>query len=318
MNTKVFAARVKDSEVLMRSSSGGMFTALSDAIFRENGAVACAVYDYEEHRTVFRLITSAAERDAARGSKYMQAYPGNIFCECEYWLQSNPGRNILFVGTGCQADGFRRFTEKKGFSGRVYTVDIICHGVPSPLIWDEYAKYIEEKYGGRIEFLSFKDKRKNWHYPTPLVKMNGKEHYIRDYVKIFYSQCALRPSCHVCPYASMSRSVDMTIGDYWHIEEKMPDFYSPDGNSLVLIYTERGMQLFDMLKADIDYEESDTESCWQNNLEKPTPVSPRREQFWRDHEEKGIAYILNEYGRIPEKQIIKDKLAVALRSLQKR
>ena len=87
---------------------------------------------------------------------------------------------------------------------------------------------------------------------------------------------------------------------------------------MVLIYTERGMQLFDMLKADIDYEESDTESCWQNNLEKPTPVSPRREQFWRDYEEKGIAYILNEYGRIPEKQIIKDKLAVALRSLQKR
>ena len=102
METIVYAARVKDKELLKRSSSGGAFTALSD-VFLENGdAVVCAVYNYTSHDCEYRLVLTKKERDEALGSKYVQSIPGKIFREAEKWLRDNPGRRLLFVGTGCR------------------------------------------------------------------------------------------------------------------------------------------------------------------------------------------------------------------------
>lgn len=84
---------------------------------------------------------------------------------------------------------------------------------------------------------------------------------------MFYNRCALRPSCYECPYATTERKTDMTIGDFWHIEETIPDFYDPDGNSLFLIHTNRGEELFEKIQGDLDYRLSNTTQCWQANLE---------------------------------------------------
>ena len=124
----------------------------------------------------------------------------------------------------------------------VYIVDIICHGSPSPKMWREYAESIQKK-DGKITYLTFKDKRNGWKSPTAYVKVNGAEKPIKDYVKVFYNRCALRPSCYECPYATIERKTDMTIGDFWHIEETIPDFYDPNGNSLFLIHTNRDLQI---------------------------------------------------------------------------
>ena len=316
IDTIVYAGRIKDKQTLMKSASGGAFTVLSDYFLDNGEAVIAAVYSYESLMTEFRLITTVEERDAARGSKYMQSKQGDIFREAYQWLRENPDNELLFVGMGCQADGFRKYAEMKNIRNRVYIVDIICHGSPSPKLWKEYAESLEKRKG-KITYLTFKDKRNGWKSPTAYVKINGKEVLISDYVKVFYNRCALRPSCHECPYATTERKTDLTIGDFWNIEQTIPDFYDPNGNSLFLIHTDRGKKLFDSIKDDLDYCLSDTKQCWQKNLEAPTPVSEQRNEFWEDYQREGIEFIMKKYGNVSLKTKVKNKIVRILGRLTK-
>lgn len=313
IDTKVYAGRLKDKELLLCSSSGGAFMALSNIFLNEGNAVVCAIYNYKTHTAEFQLVTTKEERDAARGSKYMQSKPGNIYKQAVSWLKSYQSKQLLFIGMGCQSDGFRKFAEISEVRDRVWIVDIICHGSPSPKLWREYADSLENKYDGNIFGLTFKDKRNGWRQPTARVVINGEEVFLKDYVRVFYNSCALRPSCHVCPFATTERKTDITIGDYWHIEDKIPDFYDPNGNSLFLIHTDRGQKLFDKAKNNLFYRESNTTDCWQPNLEKPTDVSPFREEFWSDYRRKGIAYIMKKYGTVSLKTRVKNKVVKIIR-----
>lgn len=306
IETKVYGVRLKDRSVLLKSSSGGAFTAISDVFLQNGDAVVCGVYDYDAHDVKYRLLTTIEERDRARGSKYMQSRPGNVYRDAVAWLRANPEKNLLFVGMGCQAEGFRKYSDAVGLRDRVTVADIICHGSPSPKIWREYAKGLEST--GKISYLTFKDKRKGWLHPTAVAVVDGKEVPLYKYVKIFYNKCALRPSCHVCPFATTERRTDMTIGDFWHIEEKMPDFYDKMGTSLVLIHTEKGVRLFECIKESVEYRESNIADCWQANLESPTPMSPHRQEFWQDYYRFGIEYIMKNYGRDPMITRVKKKL----------
>ena len=308
INTIVYAGRIKDKETLLNSSSGGAFTAISDYFLNNGDAVVCAVYDYEKDETSYRLVTSKEVRDSARGSKYMQSKPYDIFSEAVNWLRTNPNKNLLFVGMGCQAEGFRKYTEQMSLRDRVYLVDIICHGSPSPLIWKQYSKMIQHYSKGRIQYVTFKDKRKGWLSPTPLVIVNEKEHFIYDYVTIFYNRCALRPSCHVCPFATTERATDITIGDFWHIEKTIPDFFDSDGTSVFLVHTEKGMELFQSIAKDLDFRESNVKDCWQRNLEYPTPVSEKRDEFWSDYQAGGIEFVMKKYASRTVISRIKNKI----------
>ena len=251
IDTIVYAGRLKDKSALRSSSSGGAFTALSDFFLENGNAVVAAIYNYENHTAEFQMILNKNQRERAKGSKYMQSKPGYIYREAYNWLLENPEKELLFVGMGCQSDGFRKFSEIKGIRDQVYIVDIICHGSPSPKLWREYAEAIQKK-DGEITYLTFKDKRNGWKSPTAYVKVNGAEKSIKDYVKVFYNRCALRPSCYECPYATTERTTDMTIGDFWHIEETIPDFYDPNGNSLFLIHTNRGEEMFEKIQGDME------------------------------------------------------------------
>lgn len=312
IDTIVYAGRLKDKSALMSSSSGGAFTALSDAFLKCGDAVVAAVYNYENHTVEFQMILDEKQRERAKGSKYMQSKPGDIYQEAYHWLMDNPKKELLFVGMGCQSDGFRKFSEIKGIRDRVYIVDIICHGSPSPKLWREYAESIQKK-DGRITYLTFKDKRNGWKSPTAYVKVNGSERPLKDYVKVFYNRCALRPSCYECPYATTERKTDMTIGDFWHIEETIPDFYDPNGNSLFLIHTDRGEELFEKVRDNLDYRLSNTAQCWQANLEAPTQKSEQRDVFWNDYQKKGIDFVIKKYGTVPMKTKVKNKLFKILR-----
>ncbi|MBU5461085.1 Coenzyme F420 hydrogenase/dehydrogenase, beta subunit C-terminal domain [Anaerostipes sp. MSJ-23] len=308
IDTVVYAGRIKNESVLMQSSSGGAFTALSEFFLKNNNAVVASVYNYDINTAEFRLILNKNQREKAKGSKYMQSKPRKIFREAYEWLMENKGKKLLFVGMGCQADGFRKFCELKGIRDRVCIVDIICHGSPSPKLWKEYAENLQKKKKGKITYLTFKDKRNGWKSPMAYVKINGKEILIKDYVKIFYNRCALRLSCHECPYATTERKVDLTIGDYWHIEETMPDFYDSKGNSLFLIHTNKGQELFNRVRYMLDYKISNRQQCWQTNLEKPTPKSEKRDLFWDDYKKEGVNFIMKKYGTVSITTKVKNKL----------
>ena len=292
VNTRVYAGRIKEKKIVMKSSSGGAFTAISDYFIERGDAVIAAVYEYDNYNLNYKIIQSKSDRDKAIGSKYMQSRMGNIYNEAYYWLKQNVDKKILFVGMGCQADGFRKFCEMKKIRDRVYIVDIVCHGK----LWKEYAEYIENKYKGKIKYLTFKDKRNGWKNPSALVEIEGKEIMIKDYVNVFYSGCALRPYCYKCKYATIVRKTDLTIGDFWHIEETIPEFFEPEGTSLFLIHTEYGVELFNNIKQCLFYKKSDIKQCWQYNLERPTEKPKGREKFWNDYRRGGIFLIIKKYG----------------------
>lgn len=312
IDTIVYAGRLKDQSTLISSSSGGAFTAISDFFLENGNAVVATIYNYDNHTAEFQMILNKKQREKAKGSKYMQSTPKDVYREAYQWLIENTGRELLFVGTGCQSDGFRKFSELTGIRNRVFIVDIVCHGTPSPMLWKEYAESIQKK-NGKITYLTFKDKRNGWKSPTAYVKVNKVEKQIKDYVRVFYNSCALRPCCYECPYTKIERKTDITIGDFWHIEETIPDFYDSKGNSLFLIHTNRGKDLFDKIKDNLDYRLSNTTQCWQINLEKPTEKSENREVFWRDYQNKGIEFLMRKYGTVSLKIKVKNKISTLLR-----
>lgn len=291
MEQIVYAGRIKDRKTLLESSSGGAFTAISDWFLKNGYPVISSVYNYETNQQEFQILKNASDRDHARGSKYVQSKPGEIYKLTYNWCKENPEKELLFVGTGCQADGFRIYSELKGIRNQVTVVDIICHGVPSPKIWREYAMSL-----GKISYLTFKDKRNGWNNPMAVAIVDGQEKSLNKYIKVFYDHCNLRPSCYVCPFATTVRKTDITIGDFWGIENKMTEFYDPDGNSLFLIHTEKGRWLFKNIKINLDYREINVKDCLQPNLIKPTSAPIYRTKFWRDYKKHGAVYIVNKYG----------------------
>ncbi len=292
----IYGGRLKDRRELMLSSSGGAFTALSDIFLNNGDAVACSLYNVLTHQQEFRIITSKAERDNARGSNYIQGILNNVFNDAEKWLCEHPQNKLMFVGTGCQADGFQTFAKKKGFFKRIVTIDIICHGAPSPQVWKDYAASLEHKHG-KITSISFKDKRNGWLQPTSLVTVGDKEVSIQEYKNIFTGRYNYRPSCYICPYTKIQRGTDITIGDFWQINERRPECYSQEGTSLFIVHTQKGHQLFEKAKESIKWFESNTEECLQFSLEKPVTPSILQKCFWKDYHTKGIDYVIDKYGK---------------------
>ncbi len=308
--TKVYAGRIKDRDVLNHCSSGGAFTVLSDAFLDNGDAVLCAGYNYSTHHTEFRLVFSHYERDLCRGSMYMQSYALNSWSKALDWINENPEKKLIFFGVGCQAAAFIKFCESNRVLDRVTVVDIICHGAPSPLIWKEYAISLGKK--GRLSDINFRDKRTGWNKSIGIAKINGKEISLSKWRCAYSNRIMLRPCCASCPYTTVKRETDMTIGDFWHLEKSMPDFYDDMGTSVFLIHTEKGMRLFDKIKDNIDYKESNTKDCWQMNLEKPTEHANGREKFWKDYWEKGIDFVMEKYGTIGFMKRVKKKMSSLL------
>ncbi len=304
--TVVYAARIKNNAILNKSSSGGMFSAFSNYFLDKGHAVVCVVYNYENNKAEYKLLQSKHERDLAIGSKYMQSYLGDIFKISEKWLQNNPEKKLVFFGMGCQVDGFRKYIEIKKIRDRVTLIDIICHGLSSSILWEDYLKLYKKDC--IISNLNFRDKRQGWRKPTPVLQLDSREKNIQDYLDVFYNKCSLKPACYKCPYSSTSRKVDVTIGDYWGIENEIPEFYDSIGNSVVLIYTQKGLELFNNIIPTIDYTESNIKKCLQPNLIRPTDRPLNRDEFWVVYHKKGLNHIIKTIKKVKRRKQVISKL----------
>lgn len=291
----VYAARAKNEHIVTESSSGGVFTALSQWFLEQQGAIASAVFDYSQQLPVFRLYTDKQTRDAARGSKYIQAAMGDIYSECISWLKENPDKPLLFIGVGCQVAGFRNVLKEKGLRDRVVLADLICHGQPSGRLWQDYIRMLERKHNGKAEYVTFKDKRNGWNYPTAFARINGKEVPLEEYSHWFYEQYSLRSSCFRCPYTRVKRDTDLTIGDYWGIESVLPNFYNPMGNSLILVQSDKGRHMLEAVRDRLDLAESTVEDCLQPRLCSPAQEPARVEKFWKDYSVGGVESLIKKY-----------------------
>ena len=239
-----YAAYTTNSELREKSSSGGIFSLLAQEILNRGGTVAGAAFD-ADFSVRHILVETDAELDRLRGSKYVQSRMEDTYVQIRDLLKQ--GRPVLFTGVACQIAGLKAFLCRE--YENLYTVDVLCHGVPSPKVWAHYRREQAQIHGTTLEEVSFRDKRKGWrHYSMALNFAEGVE-YCRPgaedtYLRVFLRDLCLRPSCHSCRFKDFPRLSDLTIGDAWGIERHMPDLDDDHGTSVVLVNSEKGMGLW--------------------------------------------------------------------------
>jgi coenzyme F420-reducing hydrogenase beta subunit len=294
-NIRVYAVKHNDNIVRNQSSSGGMFTALSDYIIENEGIVYGAIYG-DDFKVIQRSAINAEQRNAMRGSKYVQSYVGNTFKETEELLKK--GKLILYTGTPCQISGLYKYLGKD--YDNLITCDLVCHGTPSPQILKNYLHFVQDKEKDKLINVNFRHKKDGWKYSLALDF--EKKSYINllhcdPYGKLFLDNIILRPSCYECKYMNTSRVGDITVGDYWGIERNMPDFYDDKGISLVFINTEKGQALFNDIKKFLILKESKLEECTPYNKFNGPVKSLYSKEFWSDYTKRDdFSYILIKYA----------------------
>ena len=244
IKVEAYAAYTSNNELREKSSSGGIFSLLAQEILNRGGTVAGAAFaaDFSVRHI---LVENDAELDRLRGSKYVQSRMEDTYVRIRDLLKQ--GRPVLFTGVACQIAGLKAFLGRE--YENLYTVDVLCHGVPSPKVWAHYRREQAQIHGTILEEVSFRDKRKGWrHYSMALNFAEGVE-YCRPgaedtYLRVFLRDLCLRPSCHSCRFKDFPRLSDLTIGDAWGIERHMPDLDDDHGTSVVLVNSEKGMGLW--------------------------------------------------------------------------
>ena len=305
---QVYAVKHNNLETRMASRSGGIFTAITDYILSKNGVVYGCILN-ESFEAIHVRAETVEERNRMRGSKYVQSNMGDIFLQVQKDLKSE--RLVVFSGTSCQVDGLKAFLGKD--YDKLFCIDIVCHGVPSPLVWKKYLEWQEKKHGTciAVDFRNKKDFGWAAHVESLVMKQKDKDTVKIDssvFTKIFYEHSVLRPSCYHCPYKSIHHPGDITIADYWGIDEAAPGFNDNKGVSLVLVNNESGIAMFEQVKNDITWQKTKIEDSLQPPLVKPFEQPKKREEFWQDFQNSKFDKVAKKYGGLGIWNKIKRKL----------
>lgn len=292
----IYVCRHKNEEEVSTSQSGAATIAVSDWVLEHGGIVYGAGYG-NHFRVQHKRATTREERDEFKGSKYVQSDMGTCFKDVKADLES--GNYVLFTGTGCQVAGLLSYVKHIHIdTSKLITCDLICHGVPSPRLWQDYVNYVEKKLGKPVVKVDFRDKK---HYGWHSHKESFYTTYTTytTYTYIFYDHVAFRKSCYVCPYASTNRLSDFTVCDAWGYEKFAPDMGADDkGLSLMFVSTEKAVSIFDDIKDKIYHKRVKINDCLQSNMKSPSVMNVNREQFESDYVKYGFKYIVKKYGNI--------------------
>lgn len=289
VNPKVYALKHKNASIRYKSSSGGAFTAISDAILKAQGFISGCVFNEHNQKVEFILSNSTEERDKMRGSKYVQADTTNIYTQIKNKLEQNV--LVLFIGTPCQCEGLKRFLIKD--YSNLLIVDILCHSVPSPLILSEAIKK-----DNHIKNIIMRDKANGWRGSSGMKIQTESNQEILDstYMNLFYKGLINRPSCSKCQFTKTNRCSDITIGDYWKINKTAPTFEDRLGVSLLIANSIKGKDWFKKIVDDVNYIETKMEDCIQFCMQHPTTPSNTRTKFWADFHKYGYNMVADKYG----------------------
>lgn len=316
----VYAAKNRAEQVRMTSSSGGLFVPLSDAVLNRGGVVYGARFD-EKHRVVHARAHTPEERDLFKSSKYVQSDLNGIFRDVATDLKN--GNEVLFTGTPCQAAGLQTYLERSKIDrSRLLICDFVCHGTPSPRIFEEYKAYMEKKFGSKIENMTFRAKSTKKSTQDMRISFeNGAVYQASSawsdpYYRLFLGNLILRPSCYECTFTTAKRASDLTLADFWGVEKAFPQFEDKKGVSLALLNTSKGEALFQEILPQLEAAGTSLECCVKDNpnLKHPSSCTQPIEQFWTEYETNGFNYLVKRYGTPTAKERVK---AVLVKGLKK-
>ena len=293
---QVLAAINKDEKVRQKSSSGGIFHLLAEKTIREGGVVFGARFD-ENWQVVIDYAEDVEGVEAFMGSKYVQARMENAYVDAKRFL--NEGRKVLFSGTPCQVAGLHKFLRKS--YDNLLSVDLICHGVPSPKVWRVYLEEVV-KQGQSISCVEFRNKEKGWKNFCFFLSHNGVGKTVsmlsplseNHFMKAFLGNIILRPSCYECKVKDCSSQSDITIADFWGIETLFPQMDDNKGTGMVFVNTEKGKSVLDFAQMRVAETTYDSirplnPACWRS----AQPHS-KREDFFRRLGERSVIDLIND------------------------
>lgn len=283
---KSYMAYHLENEIRYNSSSGGVFFGLAQKTIRQGGCVFGAAFEADYSVCQKKVMDEAGLKQLA-GSKYLQSDTRDTFIEVKEALKQE--KQVLYSGTPCQIAGL------KSFLGREYRnlvcVSLICHGVPSPLIWAEYLEYQKKEHGEKkIQQVIFRNKKnKNGSWKNLLLTIDFENNRYEAsaeqdlYYRGFLENLYLRPSCYFCRAKGKEQLADIIIGDYWGIEYLFPEVAAEPGISAVIVNTEKGQRLFDHLQDDFFIKECSVDDVLYGNpalINSPTINQKIREKFF--------------------------------------
>ena len=347
---KVLAAFNVNEKIRYESSSGGVFTLFAEETLKAGGIVFGAKFD-KDWNVVISYTEKIEELGSFRGSKYVQADVRDSYKNCEAFLKE--GRRVLYTGTPCQIAGLKRFLGKE--YENLLTIDILCHGVPSPMIWRRYLKEeIKKIYTARgglgkkyrfdiskcissIKDIKFRDKSDGWKKFRFVLKLaeapaEGKKSsvlssyelnqcfYDNIFMKAFLSDLILRPSCYTCQFRGEdNRKSDISIADFWGIGDVIPEIDDDKGMSLVIFNNDKykSSEIYKNIKfREVRIHDA---AKYNNPLRQVLPSNPRRKLFFKKIKNKKYIYPYLELFCLPEWQYeyaITPKWRKALRKLK--
>lgn len=283
------AAVNSDESVRLASSSGGIFTLLAERTIDNGGVVFGAAFD-ENWDVKHLCIDSKSELPKLRGSKYVQSIIGNCYKEAKAYLSA--GKEVLFSGTPCQIAGLKRFLHKE--YKNLKTVDVVCHGAPSPMVWRMYLDEVSSMYNiAQITDIKFRDKTEGWKNFSLSIKYKDKEGAEKTFretlnenifMRCFLSNLCLRPSCYACPARNGKSGSDITLADLWGAENICPGLDDDKGVSLVLLRN-KDFTLPGFEKKEIEYSKA---VMYNPSIESDVTLPNKRDRFFRLLHSDGI------------------------------
>ncbi|WP_320607715.1 Coenzyme F420 hydrogenase/dehydrogenase, beta subunit C-terminal domain [Floccifex sp.] len=297
--TMAFFGYANDEKIISKSSSGGIFSILAEKVLKSEGIVfGCSMSN--DCKTAQHIsIKSLDELSELTGSKYIQSDVKDTFREAKEALLS--GKTVLFSGTPCQIAGLRTFLGDKEYKN-LLLVDVVCHGTPSPYVWKKYIEEKERDMNKKIVHVSFRDKTHGWKkYSLKLAYSDGTEELtpVTDnlYLKGFINNYYLRNSCYNCQFKNKNYYSDLTLGDYWGIEEKKLSYKDSKGVSIVISNSNKGLYFLDKIKNDCYLQKVDLKDALEKNPSYFSSVTKNhiREFIIDEIYNKGAIKTLNKY-----------------------
>jgi coenzyme F420-reducing hydrogenase beta subunit len=294
-----YACINKNDKIRQQSSSGGVFTILAERIIAKHGVIFGAGFDGN-----FNVVHSWTDRMGGlsnfRGSKYVQSRIGDTYKQARDFLKQ--GKEVLFSGTPCQIAGLKSYLDKD--YNNLLCVDIFCYGVPSPLVWEKYCSMMAENR--ELRAISFRDKKDGWKKYSTLFTFKNRDilrESVKDnkYMQGFLKNIYLRPSCYDCKFKTLHRQSDITLADFWGIQNILPNFDDDKGTSLVMVNTQKGEEIFSSIVDKMNYEKVDiNQAILYNPLAvKSVDYNPKREKFFKDLSDSiDIIKLIEKYTKI--------------------
>lgn len=278
---KAFAVYSKDEEIRKQSSSGGVFSLIAEKILEQNGVVFGAQFD-EKFKVIHTYIEKKEDLEQLRGSKYVQSQINDTYKKAEEFLKQD--RFVLFTGTPCQIEGLKQYLRKD--YEKLYTQDLICHGVPSPIVWEKYLEYRNKMDKEVPNKISFRNKDNGWKIFNMKFEYHNKtykENQHKDiFMQAFLKNVSLRDSCYNCSFKKKNRVSDITLADFWGIQNILPEMDDDKGTSLVIVNSEKGNEIFENIKEKVIFQEVDFETAikYNKSMTESVKENGKREKFF--------------------------------------